>query len=36
MGKDTVYGGYVTDITTDLALDWLDKIFPKTRENFFV
>lgn len=24
MGKDTVYNGYVTDITTDLALDWLD------------
>lgn len=23
MGKDTVYNGYVTDITTDLALDWL-------------
>jgi arylsulfatase A-like enzyme len=24
MGKDTVYNGYVTDITTDLALNWLD------------
>ena len=24
MGKDTVYKGYVTDITTDLALQWLD------------
>jgi arylsulfatase A-like enzyme len=24
MGKDTVYNGYVTDITTDLALDWID------------
>ena len=25
MGKDTVYRGYVTDITTDLALDWIEK-----------
>ncbi|MCF8302949.1 MAG: sulfatase [Bacteroidales bacterium] len=25
MGKDTVYEGYVTDITTDLALEWLEK-----------
>src|SRR5690606_23015742 len=24
MGKDTAYNGYVTNITTDLALDWLD------------
>ncbi|HEY0668031.1 MAG TPA: sulfatase [Sphingobacteriaceae bacterium] len=23
MGKDTVYKGYVTDITTDLALNWI-------------
>src|SRR5690606_31306246 len=23
-GKDTVYKGYVTDITTDLALKWMD------------
>lgn len=23
MGKDTVYEGYVTDITTDLALNWI-------------
>lgn len=23
MGQDTVYEGYVTDITTDIALDWL-------------
>jgi arylsulfatase A-like enzyme len=25
MGKDTVYNGYITDITTDLALDWIDR-----------
>jgi arylsulfatase A-like enzyme len=25
MGKDTVYNGYVTDVTTDVALEWLDK-----------
>ncbi len=24
MGKDTIYSGYVTDITTDIALNWLD------------
>jgi arylsulfatase A-like enzyme len=24
MGKDTVYKGYVTDVTTDLALNWMD------------
>jgi arylsulfatase A-like enzyme len=24
MGKDTVYNGYVTDVTTDLALEWMD------------
>jgi arylsulfatase A-like enzyme len=23
MGKDTAYTGYVTDVTTDLALDWI-------------
>ena len=23
MGTDTVYSGYVTDVTTDLALDWI-------------
>ena len=25
MGKDTVYNGYVTDITTDLALQWISE-----------
>jgi arylsulfatase A-like enzyme len=25
MGKDTVYSGYVTDVTTDLALEWIGK-----------
>lgn len=25
MGKDTVYQGYVTDVTTDLALNWIEK-----------
>jgi arylsulfatase A-like enzyme len=25
MGSDTVYNGYVTDITTDLALEWMGK-----------
>lgn len=25
MGKDTVYQGYVTDVTTDLALQWMDE-----------
>lgn len=25
MGKDTVYGGYITDVTTDLALDWISR-----------
>jgi arylsulfatase A-like enzyme len=29
MGKDTVYNGYVTDITTDLALEWLNQNLPK-------
>jgi len=29
MGKDTVYNGYVTNITTDLALDWLENNLPK-------
>lgn len=24
MGRDTLYNGYVTDITTDLALQWID------------
>ncbi|WP_114778559.1 sulfatase family protein [Botryobacter ruber] len=24
MGQDTVYNGYVTDVTTDLALSWID------------
>ncbi|MBT1706509.1 sulfatase family protein [Chryseosolibacter indicus] len=25
MGKDTTYTGYVTDVTTDLALNWIEK-----------
>ena len=25
MGKDTVYNGYVTDVITDLSLDWINK-----------
>ncbi|MBT1685879.1 sulfatase family protein [Dawidia soli] len=25
MGKDTAYTGYVTDVTTDLALDWIER-----------
>jgi arylsulfatase A-like enzyme len=25
MGKDTAYSGYVTDVTTDLALDWIEQ-----------
>lgn len=25
MGKDTVYRGYVTDVITDLSLDWIEK-----------
>ena len=25
MGKDTAYTGYVTDVTTDLALEWIEK-----------
>ena len=29
MGKDTVYDGYITDITTDLALDWMDRNNPE-------
>jgi arylsulfatase A-like enzyme len=24
MGKDTAYSGYITDVTTDLALNWID------------
>src|SRR5690606_537485 len=24
-GKDTVYQGYVTDVITDLSLEWIDK-----------
>ncbi len=32
-GKDTVYQGYVTDITTDLALNWIDK---NKRSPFFL
>ena len=26
MGKDTTYSGYVTDIITDLSLDWLENL----------
>ena len=33
MGKDTVYNGYVTDITTDLAIDWMKK---NNSKPFFV
>ncbi len=33
MGKDTVYKGYVTDITTDLALNWLDS---NKNKSFFL
>jgi arylsulfatase A-like enzyme len=25
MGKDTAYSGYVTDVTTDLALEWIEQ-----------
>lgn len=25
MGKDTVYDGYVTDVITELSIDWIDK-----------
>jgi arylsulfatase A-like enzyme len=25
-GRDTIYEGYVTDITTDLAIEWLDEL----------
>lgn len=25
MGKDTVYNGYVTDLITDLSIDWVEK-----------
>ncbi|MBV4358223.1 sulfatase [Parasegetibacter sp. MAH-26] len=25
MGKDTAYKGYITDVTTDLSLDWIEK-----------
>ncbi|MBT1710091.1 sulfatase [Fulvivirgaceae bacterium PWU5] len=33
MGKDTTYTGYVTDVTTDLALDWIER----NRDNpFFI
>ena len=35
MGKDTVYNGYVTNITTDLALEWLEQNTPgKTGKPF--
>lgn len=33
MGKDTVYKGYVTDITTDLALNWIES---NQREPFLI
>lgn len=33
MGKDTIYKGYVTDITTDLALNWIDS---NRTEPFFL
>jgi arylsulfatase A-like enzyme len=33
MGKDTVYTGYVTDITTNLALDWIGR---NRTEPFFI
>lgn len=37
MGKDTVYEGYVTDITTDLALEWLDQVADQdTGQPFFL
>ena len=32
-GKDTVYEGYVTNVTTDLALDWIES---KKREKPFM
>ncbi len=35
MGKDTTYQGYVTDITTDLALSWLDSNANR-KEPFFL
>lgn len=33
MGKDTAYSGYVTDITTDLALDWIEN---NRQQPFFI
>lgn len=33
MGKDTVYRGYVTDVTTDLALDWIEQ---NREQPFFI
>lgn len=33
MGKDTVYRGYVTDVTTDLALEWIGQ---DTDQPFFI
>jgi arylsulfatase A-like enzyme len=33
MGKDTVYKGYVTDVTTDLALNWIGK---NSDQPFFI
>jgi len=33
-GKDTVYTGYVTDVITDMALDWIDKT--KEEAPFFL
>jgi arylsulfatase A-like enzyme len=33
MGRDTVYQGYVTDVTTNLALEWIDQ---NRTEPFFL
>lgn len=33
-GKDTVYTGYVTDVITDMALEWIDKT--KDKAPFFL
>jgi arylsulfatase A-like enzyme len=33
MGKDTAYSGYVTDVTTDLALQWIEQ---NRDEPFFI
>jgi arylsulfatase A-like enzyme len=35
MEKDTLYNGYVTDITTNLALDWMEKNNPEETGNPF-